>query len=135
MSTCSLTTPLHFTIGKSILCIFDQGFDLTHWGSRLDRRLGKGNRRTDVQRFWGQTTDERISTDLDCIPILLTHTIHTCISVSHGLKLLPTKLRPRSRNLSKKNQVKSLSVTVHPTISMSLSYKSTVSPSVVSKSS
>ena len=67
--------------------------------------------------------------------MLFTHVIYTCISVSHGSKLLPTKLRPRSRNLSKKNQVKSLSVTFHPTISMSLSYKSTVSPSVVSKSS
>ncbi len=53
----------------------------------------------------------------------------------HGSKLLPTKPRPRSHNLSNKNQVKSLSVTVHPTMSMSLSYKSTDSPSVVSKSS
>ncbi len=47
--------------------------------------------------------------------ILFTHTIHTCISGSHGSKLLPTKRRPRSRNLSGKNQVNSLSVTVHPT--------------------
>jgi hypothetical protein len=31
----------------------------------LDNRLGKGNRRTDVQRIRGQATDERISTDLD----------------------------------------------------------------------
>ena len=40
-----------------------------------------------------------------------------------GLKLLPTKRRPRSRNLSNKNQVKSLSVTAHLVISMSLSYQ------------
>ncbi len=32
----------------------------------LDNRLGKGNRRTDVQWIRGQATDERISTDLDC---------------------------------------------------------------------
>jgi hypothetical protein len=41
---------------------------------------------------------------------------HTAMLFS---KLLPTKLRPRSRSLSKKNQVKSLSVTCHPVISMS----------------
>jgi hypothetical protein len=31
------------------------------------RRLGKVNRRTDVQQIRGETTDERISTDLDCV--------------------------------------------------------------------
>ncbi len=38
---------------------------------------------------------------------------------NHGSKLLPTKRRPRSRNLSNKNQVKTLSVTVHPAKLMS----------------
>ena len=33
----------------------------------LPRRLVKDNRRTDVQRIRGEETDERISTDLDCI--------------------------------------------------------------------
>jgi hypothetical protein len=39
---------------------------LTTTVTRLNNRLGKGNRRTDVQRIRGQSTDERISTDLDC---------------------------------------------------------------------
>ena len=40
----------------------------TQNGCRLGRRLGKDNlRRTDVQRIRGETTDEQISTDLDCI--------------------------------------------------------------------
>jgi hypothetical protein len=34
--------------------------------TRLDNRLGQGNRRTDVQRIRGQATDEQMSTDLDC---------------------------------------------------------------------
>jgi hypothetical protein len=45
------------------------------------------------------------------------------------------KTKTGSRNLYNKHQVKTLSVTVHPVIFMSLSYKSTTSPSVVSKSS
>jgi hypothetical protein len=59
--------------------------------------------------IWGEAADERISTDLDCInnqlwvvqtvnvfwPMICTHTIYTCISVSHGSKLLQTKQRPR----------------------------------------
>ena len=40
---------------------------VTVLGPRLTRRLGKDNRRTDVQRIRGESTDEWISTDLDCI--------------------------------------------------------------------
>ena len=91
--------------------------------ARNGRRLGKDNRQTDVQRIGGETTDERISTDLDCIknrlwgvqsvnlfwPILFTHSFYTCITVSltvlstvlsHGSKLLQTKQGPHWKNFN-----------------------------------
>jgi hypothetical protein len=64
-------------------------FVLSQSRPRFGRRLGKGNRRTDVQRIRGQATDERISTNLDCIKngfwvsslsTSLTYTIYTYYS-------------------------------------------------------
>jgi hypothetical protein len=45
----------------------EEGINESLFAPRLQRRLGKGNRRTDVQRIRGEATNERISTDLDCI--------------------------------------------------------------------
>ena len=126
-------------------------------GPRLDNRLGQGNWRTDVQPIRGQATDEPMSTDLDCTKSRLlcvqkimsilwssfeVHYLHILFThVSQGLMVRnfyqqnEDHVQGTYLTLTNKNQVKSWSLTVHPDIAMSLSYKSTVSPSVVSKSS
>ena len=116
-----------------------------------------------LQRILGETTDERISTDLDCIKNrlwcvnsigqkrfstwepLLTYTIYTCnvhmyfsgswfVSFTNNTKTTFKQIYRRTIK-SIHSVSPRLWLSIHLTISMSLSYKSTISPSVVSKSS
>ena len=84
---------------------------------RFSTDPGRDNRRTDLNG--SSLYRQSVMGCPDCEPLLI-YVIYTCIPVSHGSKRLQNHLR---QTLSNKNQVKSfsLSVTFHPTISMSLS--------------